>query len=150
MTICVITGGREHHPSPGELATMLDILIGHGITVVRTGGAIGVDTDVYEWLRMRGGPSRDCREWSPQHLELWVPDWLRYHRAAGAMRNIAMLTGHTGHECGIRLDKSIIYTAGQRASLCIAFTGDTGTMRCCEAARARDIPIQYITRRATA
>lgn len=144
MIIATITGGREHHPSPSELRTMLDILVGHRVTVVRTGGATGVDTDVYNWLSTMTSGHR------PEHVELWLPDWLRYHRAAGVMRNVAMLTGHTGMGCGIRLDKSIIYTAGQRSSLCVAFTGDTGTMRCCEAARNHDIPIQYITRRPTA
>lgn len=153
MTIAVITGGRDHTPSRFELDDMLTVLIERSVTVVRTGGARGVDTIVYEWLRylVRDSGRSYCGADPPllEHLERWTPDWLRYHNAAGTRRNVAMLTGFTGYGSGILLEKSTIATVGQRADLLVAFAGGVGTMRCCEAARDRDVEIHHITRRQT-
>lgn len=154
MTIAVITGGRDHTPSRFELEDMLGVLTERSASVVRTGGARGVDTIVYEWLQTyKVQPrSRLCAGDLPplERIERWAPDWLRYHNAAGTMRNVAMLTGNVGTGSGIRRDQSIISTAGQPATLLVAFPGGTGTMRCCEAALARDIEIHYVTRRPSA
>lgn len=138
--ILVVTGGRSHFPSKWELHMLLEIIVGHGVTVVRTGGATGVDTAVYNW----------CGPLIPKpllHRERWMPNWARFHGAAGTMRNRCMLTGAATEFSGIFLRRSEIYTAGQRADMLAAFTGNTGTMRCCEAARDLNIPIQYIDRR---
>lgn len=143
MIIATITGGRDHYPDAHELETLRAILIGCKATVVRTGGATGVDAEVFEWAGRKTSITGLRRE-------RWMPDWPIYRGWAGTMRNRAMLTGNTGIGSGLSLVRSQIFTAGQPSVLLVAFSGGVGTMRCCEAARDLDIPIHFIIRRKTA
>lgn len=140
--IVTITGGRDYHPDSSELVAMAAILRERSTTVVRTGGARGVDALVYDYLRPPYWTDLDF-------LEIWMPDWSRHHNAAGPMRNRAMLTGNANVGSGVFLARSKIFTAGRPSSLLIAFPGGVGTMRCCESAHDLSIPIEYIRRRRT-
>lgn len=78
--IAVITGGRDYHPTPGDLAELGRVLEDRDIEVVRTGGARGVDTVVNAHVR-------DTWE-----RESWPADWDAHGKSAGPKRNAAMLS----------------------------------------------------------
>lgn len=111
--IAVITGGRDYEPTPAELRELHDVLTSRDIDIVRTGGATGVDTAIHNHVR------------DTFARESWPANWERDGKAAGPIRNAAMLS-----------------TPGVR--LCVAFHGGAGTHNCIVAAKKRGIDVWVI------
>jgi len=75
----VIAGSRHSSLCEADLAKLDAIHAAEGVTEVVSGGAKGVDTDGEAWAESRGIPVRQFR-----------PDWRRFGRGAGPVRNREM------------------------------------------------------------
>lgn len=72
----VITGGRNHRLSAENMA-QLDAI--ENITELVSGHASGVDQDAEQWANKKNIP-----------IKTFLPNWKRYGRAAGPIRNREM------------------------------------------------------------
>lgn len=136
MRVAVITGGRDVTPSASQIDRAFALFRTHGVEIVRCGMARGVDTAIYDALASRG-PLR----------EAWPADWSRagsISRGAGLRRNAGMLDGDT--DATTADARAEIQTAGELASLLVAFNGGDGTRDCVVAAIDRRIMIEAIDR----
>ena len=102
----IIAGGRRYSLSARDIAR-LDAI--EGVTEVVSGCAPGVDSDGETWAEEKGIPVRRFQ-----------PDWNRYGRAAGVVRNRAMAA---------------------YADAVALFPGKRGTESMCEEARKAGIVI---------
>jgi hypothetical protein len=108
VTVYVVTGGRDHHPDDGTLDAALT-----WATLVHVGDATGLDECVRRWCERRRVPFTVHRA-----------DWIAHGKAAGPIRNRAMLTA----------------AAADGATL-VAFPGGRGTADCVRQARAMGVPV---------
>jgi hypothetical protein len=127
--IAVVTGGRTHWPTLAEFETLDAECRRRGVTVVRDGDARGVDRTVRGYVR-----SRQLAD-----VDIWPADWTTHKRAAGAIRNRAMLDGDPPDLLGTR--------KREPASLLFAFKGGRGTADCRKAAADRGIEVVDIAPR---
>lgn len=102
--IVVVTGGRDVTPTPEELAAFRWWCESNGARVVRHGAAAGVDSAV----------GRLAGRW---RVERWPADWGEHGRAAGMIRNRAMVQGRRGDHV-------------EFADVLIAWPGGRGTAGC--------------------
>lgn len=118
--VAVLTGGRDHFPTLAELKFMVAEGRRRGVTRWRHGNAQGLDRTAGGYLNARGFV-----------VESWPADWTTHKRAAGAIRNRAMLDGDPPDLLGKR----------ERipAGLLFAFRGGKGTADCRQAAKDRGI-----------
>lgn len=116
----VITGGRDYSPTIGEFKELLGVLVRREIERVITGGARGVDAIVHEKLSA-------LDETGLLGLELVVmpADWKTHGKAAGPIRNKAMLS-----EPGVRQ--------------LVAFKGGNGTWNCIQTAKRLGIDVHVV------
>lgn len=80
-----VTGGRDHTPTPAELATfdaLWTTLQADSDGVLVHGAATGVDTALDEHVSER---------WPNARIESFPADWRKHGRAAGPIRNASML-----------------------------------------------------------
>lgn len=75
----IIAGGRKYHEQPGDRAILDRLHAEFHFTEVICGCATGADTLGAEWAEERGIPICHFR-----------PDWKRFGRLAGIMRNSDM------------------------------------------------------------
>lgn len=127
MRVAVITGGRDHEPTPAEYRWLHGELVARDIDVVRVGCATGVDAAVYDWVR------------DVYIRERWHAAWSRSKKAAGPWRNRAMLAGQPAPIAVDRVDGLV--SGGTQAIVVLALPGGTGTADCCEAARENRITV---------
>lgn len=111
----VITGGRDYHPTDDELEDMDEVLERRDIQLVITGGASGVDTIVHRYLELA----------QSHELRVMPADWNLHGKAAGPIRNKAMLS-----EPGVRQ--------------LVAFKGGNGTWNCIQTAKRLGIDVHVI------
>lgn len=110
--IAVVTGGRDYRPTPADAWALRAALRFHGATVVRHGACRGVD----EWAGKVGtrlGLS----------VEAVPADWDAHGKAAGPIRNAAMLEG---------------------ADVVVALPGGRGTAHAVGEAKRRGLPVTRI------
>ena len=131
MTIAVVTGGRDRTPTLSEFEALLSVLERRGVTAVREGEARGTDKAIAAYLRARARVT----------VEPWAADWDRHGKAAGAIRNRAMLDGGPANMPGALLQGE---HPRPRADLLIAFRGGRGTADCIAAALERGLPVEWI------
>jgi hypothetical protein len=79
MTICIIAGGRDYHPTAEGAAWLGQLLVTLGIVGVVSGGASGADNFGEWWAQNRGIP-----------VKIFKADWQTHGSAAGPMRNEQM------------------------------------------------------------
>lgn len=109
MRRVVVTGGRHYEDYARVLSVLADL--DHDCVIVH-GGASGADSLA----------SRAAQELG-LGVEIYLPNWSRYGRAAGPMRNQLMV---------------------MNASLVIAFPGGRGTRSCILAAERIGVPVQFV------
>lgn len=114
--IAVITGGRNNRVQ--DRNTLLEYLKSIKCTMVFHGGCTGIDQDVQSIV----GQTYQTR--------VFKPDWSRYGRAAGPIRNKQML------QCAID-------SAGPNVVL-IAYSGGAGTLNTIDCAVSMHINIVYM------
>lgn len=132
MTVLVITGGREHFPALAELEQLAAIIQDRGVTELRHGKARGTDTIAGGWVKARA----ICE------VDPWPAHWDKFGKAAGAIRNRAMLDGGSStpvHQQSLFGDRP--ENGKPPADLVVAFPGGRGTADCVKAARERGIEI---------
>lgn len=139
MRVAVITGGRDVTPSRAQIDRAFAAFAVAGIDVVRVGMARGVDMALWRALGSRTiGPRR----------EAWPADWQRANgstdRGAGLRRNDGMLSGDASATTAAARAETL--TAGEPASLLVAWSGGDGTADCIVAAIGRRIVIEPIDR----
>jgi hypothetical protein len=140
--IVVVTGDRDHRPTPRELAELHHVLTDEcECTVLRSGtcrekmstfmrtGKGGVDEHVYNHVR------------DVFAREMWPAPWRERGRSAGMRRNIAMVTGQTGD---VDREQLIAPTAGRHAHYVVAFEGGAGTWGCIGVGRRQGIDVWMI------
>lgn len=76
----VVTGGRAYYNEPLIHGALERCDKEYGIGVLICGGATGVDTICEHWARRRG-----------KEIVRMVPDWDAHGKAAGRIRNLAMI-----------------------------------------------------------
>jgi hypothetical protein len=107
----LVCGGREYH-NLGHVFSVLDAIHAlEPITLVIHGGAPGADTCADEWARRNTLP-----------LLRHPPDWQKHGRAAGPIRNTAMLR--------------------YKPAFVVAFPGGAGTADMIRQAEAAGIPVR--------
>lgn len=114
--IIAVTGSRHAVELPHR--AWVDALIASNVRapfVVRHGGATGIDTLVAQWCAHYGIAT-----------EAWPADWSKHGRAAGPIRNRAMLTEARDTPDAQRF---------VRVEILFAFPGGRGTADCVRAAR---------------
>ena len=103
--VVVVTGGRDY-ADQARVAWALDGLVTHyGISILHAGDAKGADTLALRWADAHGVPKKKHEA-----------DWDTHGRAAGPIRNRAMLREAT-------------------PDLVVAFPGGSGTKDCVSAAK---------------
>ena len=110
-----VTGGRDHTPSPVELAAFDALWTTLGATTLVHGAARGVDSLIAAHV---------ARTHADAVVEAHTADWNCYGRAAGHLRNAEMLRANVG--------------------ALIAFTGGRGTANCVEQATRMGIPVYHV------
>ena len=110
----LICGGRQFEDAAFLWKSMDDLnaRTPGGITEVIVGGAVGADTLGEHWAKDRRVPYR-----------IFVADWSTHGRAAGPIRNQAML------------DEG-------KPDIVVAFPGGRGTLDMVRRARAANVPVQ--------
>jgi hypothetical protein len=127
MTTGAVTGGRDHWPTLAEIEQLEAEVKRRGISKLREGGCpTGVDRIVRGYLRARGSVE----------IETWPADWEQHGRAAGPIRNRAMLEGDPPDLLGHTLHPS--------ADVLFAFEGGRGTADCREAAGESSVEVVEI------
>lgn len=116
--VAVLTGGRDY----GDRAKVLFVveLLAWAMVRVRVGDC---STGLDRFVRESG---------SPFVGRAWVADWDTHGRAAGPLRNRAMLVGERDG-----------YNEG-RADIVVAFLGGRGTADCVRQARQLGIPVVLV------
>jgi len=131
--IVVITGGRDRTPTLAELEQLEQQLVDFGAERIRHGACparknkrgelVGsTDTLVAGYLRARG--------WA---VEPWPADWRTHGRAAGPLRNRAMISGRRPGEF-----------VAIPASTVVAFEGGVGTLDCRVAGYEAGIAVHHV------
>lgn len=126
MRIAVVTGGRDHEPTPAEYRRLHEELVRREIDVVRVGCAKGVDAAVYAWVQ------------GIYIRERWRAAWSR-GKGAGPWRNRAMLAGQAAPIAVDGVDGLV--SGGEQAIVAFALSGGRGTADCCKAARENSITV---------
>lgn len=113
----IITGSRTWTFETPIWTALDDLLDQHSQLTIIHGGAAGADRAASRWVTAQ----LDWSNWPPTE-QIYYPNWLRYGRQAGILRNLAMIQ------------------AG--ADLCLAFIRDQspGATHCAQAAQAAGIP----------
>lgn len=107
----LVTGGRKYADVARVFWALDAVHAKHGITLLIEGGATGADRHGRNWAKSRGVDFKTCEA-----------DWNKYGKAAGIMRNAAMLAEH-------------------RPEAVVAFAGKTGTADMIGRAEAAGVPI---------
>lgn len=113
MIRVLVCGGREYNDATA-VYSVLDTLSPQIETIV-CGGAAGADTLALQWVEQR-----------EMRCEVYLADWRKYGKAAGAIRNKQML------EQG-------------KPDLVIAFPGGKGTANMIRQAKKAGVRVQEIT-----
>jgi predicted Rossmann-fold nucleotide-binding protein len=118
----LVCGGRTYYDRVKVFSVLNDLLKQHGSLTVIEGGTNGADALAREWC-MRARRSKELRG----YLELIeVPaDWKAHGKAAGPMRNEAMIEHH-------------------KPDLVVAFPGGKGTADCVARARKAGIEVMEV------
>lgn len=120
----LICGGR-HYANWLKVYTVLDDLLKqHGRLTVIQGGATGADALAREWVGSRSW-RRGKRCGPPIDLKEEKAEWRKHGRAAGPIRNQAMLDRHS-------------------PELVVAFRGGSGTADMMRKARAAGVEVREI------
>lgn len=109
----IVCGGRDYYRRDVVDAALTELHERFGLRVVRTGCAAGADTHAAMWADR----SRDIRS------ERFAPDWQKYGKAAGPIRNATMLD------------------AAPAPDLVVAFPGGKGTADMVSRARRGGLPV---------
>jgi hypothetical protein len=129
VVIGAVTGGRDHWSTLAELEQLASGIVEHGVTLLRDGDCVtGVDRVARGFVRARG----------LAETEAWRADWDRYKKAAGPIRNRAMIGGSQPDMLGVQSDP--------RIGVLFAFTGGTGTADAVSVAVELGIPVVPIKR----
>lgn len=117
MSLKVLVCGGRDYTGGEQMAEVLDQLHRErGIATIVTGGARGADTYAEQWARGK------C--W----LVVYRPDWERYGRSAGVIRNADMLDN-------------------EKPDLVLAFPGGRGTADMVRRARKAGVEVIEVTHR---
>ncbi len=114
MMLVLITGGRTFSDRELLFEALDRLHLTHGFTSVLHGGASGVDALAGEWAKERG-----------IHVTACHADWKKHGRAAGPIRNQAMLE--------------------KQPKLVVAFPGGKGTADMVRRAREAGIEVVDVT-----
>lgn len=118
MTIALVTGGRVFEDRP-TIYDRLDYFHARlGFTLLIHGGAKGADTLAGDWAAARGVPT-----------EVYVPNWNKFGKGAGPMRNRQML------------DRVALASQGDGRAVVIWFPGGAGTADCRREAVRRELRV---------
>jgi len=112
--VAVVTGGRNFHNWELTYRVLDRVHRLRRIKALVCGMAPGLDSMSARWAQQRGVP-----------LIAAPADWKRFGKAAGVLRNEAMLVDHEPH-------------------VCIAFPGGRGTADCVRRVKARGIPLLVV------
>lgn len=107
----LVTGGREYANAAVVSMALDAVHRKHGITLLIQGGAHGADRLAVQWAVTRGIP------WITEHA-----NWKQYGKAAGILRNAAMLVKH-------------------KPEAVVAFPGGDGTADMIARAEAANVPV---------
>jgi len=110
----LVCGGRDYDNPLQVYATMAVLQESYTVTKVVCGGARGADALAQAWAQEAGIP-----------CEVWKADWTKHGRAAGPIRNRAMLREAT-------------------PDLVIAFPGGAGTDNMVSIARSAGVPVLVV------
>lgn len=112
--VVVVTGGRNYHNWMVTYRTLDRVHRLRTIKMLVSGMAPGLDSMAATWARQRGVPLIEA-----------PADWKRFGKAAGVLRNEAMLVDH-------------------EPQVCIAFPGGRGTADMVRRVKARGIPLLQV------
>jgi hypothetical protein len=113
--IIAVTGGRDYVPRDNDAIAFVGLLHAHRVKVVRHGGCRGADAAAARAAKVYFAETGLGGE-----VEEWPADWKKHGKAAGPIRNRAMLQG---------------------VEMLIALPGGRGTADCIRAAREAGITV---------
>lgn len=120
--IVVVTGGRDYEDAATVEETLDTLHAANPIATLYHGGARGADRLANVWAHRRG-----------VHAVRFAADWMRHGKAAGPLRNAAMLR-----------DAHAWAKERRRLVLLVAFPGGRGTADCTRQAQALGITVSHV------